>query len=98
MDREDGVELFNDYRVDLAAFQALSRCAADQPVGYLIDARDALQLPEMVLVDCGQHFRCGTGRSNRTLEITTLLMLDGGVDLPHRCVVRTGLDVMRVAD
>ena len=81
MDREDGVELFNDYRVDLAAFQALSRCAADQPVGYLMDARDILQLPEMVLVDCGQHFRCGTGQSNRTLEITTLPMLDGGVDL-----------------
>ncbi|MGY8676606.1 hypothetical protein Q2941_02130 [Bradyrhizobium sp. UFLA05-153] len=45
-----------------------------------------------------QHFRCGTGQSNRTLKITTLPMLDGGVYLPHRCVVGTGLDVMRVAD
>jgi hypothetical protein len=30
-----------------------------------------LQLPEVELVDVGQHFRCGTGQSNRTLEITT---------------------------
>jgi hypothetical protein len=42
MDREDGVELFNNYRIDLAAFRALSRYAADQPVGLLIDARDVL--------------------------------------------------------
>ena len=47
MDREDGVELFNDYRVDLAAFPALSRCAADQPVGYLIDARDIFAAPRI---------------------------------------------------
>jgi hypothetical protein len=40
-----------------------------------------LQLPEMVLVEVGQHFRCGTGQRNRTLEITTLPMLDGSVDL-----------------
>ncbi|HZC96819.1 MAG TPA: hypothetical protein VE267_11950, partial [Bradyrhizobium sp.] len=98
MDREDGVELFNNNRVDLAAFQALSRCAADQPVGYLVDARDVLQLTEMGFIDVGQHFRCGTGKSDRTLEITTPPMLDGGVDLPHRCVVGTGLDVVRVAD
>jgi hypothetical protein len=69
-----------------------------QASGYLIDARDVLQLPKMVLVDFGQHFRCGTGQSNRTLEITTLPMLDGGVGLPHRCVVGTGLDVMRIDD
>ena len=98
MDREDGVELFNNYRVDLTAFQALARRAADQPVGYVIDARDVLQLPEMGLVDVGQHFRRVTGQSNRTLEITTPPMLDRGVDLLHRCVVGTGLDVMRVAD
>lgn len=98
MDREDGVELFNNNRVDSTAFQALSRRAADQPVGYVAEARDVLQLPETRLVDFRQHFRRRTGQSNRTLKITMPPMLDGSVDLPHRGVSGTGLDVMRVAD
>jgi len=97
MDRDNRVDLLDNHRINMVAFQEV-RSAVDQPIGNHVDARDVLHPPKMGLIDVGQHCFGSTGQCNRALEITTPPMLDGGVDLPHRCVPGTGFDAMRVAD
>jgi hypothetical protein len=98
MDRDDGVELLDDNSISALAFRAVSRCAVDQPIGNLVDPRDVLPLWVLQLIDFGQHSFCRASERDRALEITTPPMFDSGVDLPHRCIVATSLDVVRATD
>src|ERR1700722_17798161 len=98
MDRDDGVELLDDYSISALASRAVSGCAVDQPIGNLVDTRDVLQLSVPRLIDFGQHSLCRASERDRALEITTPPMFDSGVDLPHRRIVATSFNVVRAAD
>ena len=90
---------FNDGWIE-PAFARLGSCGSAPSAG-LVMPRDRLELQDRLMDrenGVGFVYDNRVDMRNRALEITTPPMLDGGVDLPHRCVPGTGFDAMRVAD